>query len=98
MSQEPFHIRAFVPADQDATRALILAGLGEHFGVIDPALNPDLDDIAAEYLACGHAFLIAEATGSLVGAGGLRVTGQEGQIVRVSVAPAARRRGRDAGW
>lgn len=91
--QETILIRAFVPADQDAARTLILAGLGEYFGVIDPALNPDLDDIAAAYLACGHAFRVAEIADNLVGTGGLRVTGQEGQIVRVSVAPAARRRG-----
>lgn len=93
MLQEPILIRTFVPADQDAARALILAGLGEHFGVVDPARNPDLDDIAAAYLACGHPFLVAEIAGSLVGTGGLRVTGHKGQIVRVSVAPAVRRRG-----
>ncbi len=72
---------------------MILEGLGEHFGQIDPALNPDLAEIAAFYLARGHLFLVAEAEGMLVGTGALSVEGAEGQIVRVSVCRHLRRRG-----
>ena len=86
-------IRPFVPADQAAARALILEGLGEHFGQVDPALNPVLDDIAGSYLARGHVFLVAEADGMLVGTGALRAEGAEGQIVRVSVRHDLRGRG-----
>lgn len=32
-------IRPFVPADQDWARAIILEGLGEHFGFINAFLN-----------------------------------------------------------
>src|SRR5215469_12477663 len=66
-------IRPFVPGDQDAARRLILAGLGEHFGFIDPSYNPDLDDIQANYVAGGHVFVVAELDGALVGTAGLLV-------------------------
>lgn len=88
-----FFIRPFTPADQVAARALILEGLAEHFGRADPALNPDLADIARYYPARGHLFLVAEADGRLAGAGGLCVEGAAGQIVRVSVGRQHRRRG-----
>lgn len=86
--------RPFVAADQAAVRSLILAGLGEHFGHVDETLNPDLDDIAASYLAHGSIFLVAERDGRIIGTGAL-VPGEDGtgQIVRVSVAPDARRHG-----
>jgi len=93
MSQEVIHIRAFHRTDQDAARSLILAGLGDHFGRVEPALNPDLDDIATSYLDCGHIFLVVTASATLIGMGGLRINGETGQIVRVSVARSHRRRG-----
>src|SRR6478736_3388169 len=42
-------IRPFIPADQAAARALVQAGMGEHFGAIDETRNSDLDDIQAHY-------------------------------------------------
>ena len=86
-------LRPFTPADQQAARALILEGLGERFGYIDETRNPDVDDIAAEYLAQGHVFLVAEQAGALVGTGALRCEPDEPdgtdampcQLVRVSV-------------
>jgi len=42
-------LRPFRPEDQDAVKSLILAGLKEHWGTLDPSLNPDLDDIATSY-------------------------------------------------
>lgn len=87
-------IRPFVTADQDAARRLILTGLGEHFGFIDETLNPDLDDIVGNYLASGHAFLIAELNGQIVGTGALISAGEQtGRIVRMSVAREMRRAG-----
>jgi GNAT superfamily N-acetyltransferase len=87
-------IRLFKPADQAAARRLILEGLGEHFGFIDETRNPDLDDIARHYLAAGHAFLVAEADGELIGTGGLiAFSADTGRIVRMSVSRDHRRRG-----
>lgn len=88
------HIRPFTGQDQDATRALILQGLGEHFGFIDETLNPDLDDISASYLAPGHLFLVAEQQQTLVGTGALLIQpGASGELVRVSTHRAYRRLG-----
>ena len=41
------------PDEQDAVRSLILEGLREHWGSVDPALNPDLDDLATTYATAG---------------------------------------------
>lgn len=90
----PVTIRPFQPADQEATRDLVLAGLGEHFGCIKPELNPDLDDIWRSFPAGGGCFLVAEAEGRIVGSGGLLPEGPATwRIVRVSVAPHFRRAG-----
>jgi GNAT superfamily N-acetyltransferase len=79
-------IRPFVPEDQRAARALILTGLGEHFGWVDETRNPDLEDIAASYAPPRGTFLVAVAGDMLVGTGALRRTdGYSGEIVRVSV-------------
>lgn len=88
-------VRAFTPADQAAARALILSGLGERFGFVDETRNPDLDDIAATYLARGHRFLVAELVGEIVGTGALLFAsdGATCQLVRVSVRRDLRRQG-----
>ena len=94
MTVNRLRIRPFRPGDQNAARQLILAGLAEHFGWLDESCNPDLDDIAANYVARGHIFLVAELAAELVGTGALVVAGDgTGQIVRVSVAAASRRQG-----
>lgn len=87
-------IRPFRPEDQQACRTLVLAGLGEHFGVIDSARNPDLDDITAHYVVPGRLFVVAESAGMLVGTGALILDGPAtGRLVRVSVHREHRRRG-----
>ncbi len=86
-------IRPFAPADQDAARRLILAGLGEHFGHIDESLNPDLTDIQATYIGPGHLFVVAWLVRERVGTGALRIAAREGELVRISVNPTQRRRG-----
>jgi GNAT superfamily N-acetyltransferase len=85
-------IRLFRPTDQDAARGLILAGLGERWGWIDPTRNPDLDDIAAAY---GHGwFVVALVDGALVGTGALiPEAAGVGRIVRMSVRQALRGQG-----
>ncbi len=85
-------ITRFRPADQAAVRRLILDGLEEHWGSIDPELNPDLDDIVASY---GHGtVLVARVDGRVVGVGMLLPAGQdEGEVKRMSVAREHRRTG-----
>jgi len=87
-------IRPFVPGDQAAARELVLAGLGDHFGAIDPARNPDLDDIQAHYAGRGALFVVAEIGGELAGTGALvdEAPGV-GRLVRMSVGSRFRRRG-----
>jgi ribosomal protein S18 acetylase RimI-like enzyme len=86
--------RPFERGDQDAVRNLILAGLGEHFGRLDLTLNPDVDDIWANYPAKGHWFLVAVKDGKVVGCGALvREAPGVGRLARVSVDAAQRRQG-----
>jgi putative acetyltransferase len=82
----------FQPADQAEVKSLVLAGLGEHWGAIDPALNPDLNDIGISY--AGATFLVAHFQGKVVGTGAL-IPRQDGtaEIVRMSVAARMRRCG-----
>lgn len=91
---EAITLRPFAPRDQAAARRLILAGLGDHFGVIDETLNPDLDDIQHHFVAPGGYFAVAERGGALVGAGALiEAAPRTGRLVRLSVARAERGRG-----
>jgi GNAT superfamily N-acetyltransferase len=87
-------VRPFEVRDQERARSLILSGLGEHFEFIDESLNPDLDDIDANYLRLGHLFLVAEFEGSIIGTAGLlfEATGAA-RIVRMSAHKALRRKG-----
>ena len=85
-------MRPFEARDQAAARALILQGLGEHFGQIDETLNPDLNDIATSY-ATG-VFLVACDGDEIVGSGAL--TPREDAVAilsRMSTAATHRRRG-----
>jgi GNAT superfamily N-acetyltransferase len=88
----PLDIRPFSAKDQDAARQLILAGLEEHWGVLDPTKNPDLDDITASY---AHGlFLAGWLDGELCATGALIPEGEgTGRIVRMSVARQRRRQG-----
>jgi ribosomal protein S18 acetylase RimI-like enzyme len=86
-------IRAFKPEDQAVVQQLVLDGLGDHFPVVDPARNPDLNDIWASYPAAGHVFCVVEEASQIIGAGALIIADTIGQLARVSVARAHRRRG-----
>jgi len=85
-------IRPFRPEDQAAAQGLILDGLVEHWGFLDPTKNPDLDDIASTY--ADGTFLVAWLGDDLVGTGALvREADGVARIVRMSVATHLRRRG-----
>lgn len=87
-------IRDFRPADQAQARKLILSGLKEHWGTLDPTLNPDLRDIAKSY--ADGVFLVAEHTKlqRIAATGALMPRGEGvGEIVRMSVARPLRRYG-----
>jgi GNAT superfamily N-acetyltransferase len=75
-----------------AARVLIVDGLAERWGALDPARNPDLQDPLASYR--DGLFLVAELHGAVVGTGALRPE-QPGvmRIVRMSVAKQLRGRG-----
>jgi GNAT superfamily N-acetyltransferase len=82
----------FQPADQSAVKALILAGLVDHWGVLDPTKNPDLDDIAVSYKDAY--FLVAKQAGRVIGCGALvQHDARTAEIKRMSVAAHLRRQG-----
>lgn len=83
----------FQPQDQADVKKLILAGMAEHWGVLDPDKNPDLNDIRTTY--ANATFLVAWQAGKIVGTGALvpRPDDLTGEIVRMSVAAFMRRRG-----
>jgi putative acetyltransferase len=85
-------LHAFQPADQAAVKDLILAGLADHWGTLDPSKNPDLDDIAASY--AGAIFLVARYLDRIIGTGAL-VPRPDGtaEVVRMSVSADWRRQG-----
>ncbi len=88
----PITIRPFQPENQVETQALILAGLADHWGELDPTLNSDLNDISASY--ADAVFLVAWHEERIVGTGALapRDAGTA-EIVRMSVADDMRRAG-----
>ncbi len=85
-------ILPFQSQNQAEVKSLILAGLAEHWGEIDPSKNPDLDDISSTYTQA--TFLVAWLDGQIVGTGAL-VPRSDGvaEIVRMSVAAERRRQG-----
>jgi [ribosomal protein S18]-alanine N-acetyltransferase len=60
-------------------------------GTVDASLNPDLDDVEESY--DGDSVLVAVDSGLVVGTGILMVRAPEGEIVRMAVQRAYRRRG-----
>jgi len=83
----PFH-----PDNQIEVKNLILAGLAEHWGEIDPGKNPDLNDISSAY--ANAIFLVAWSQDKIVGTGALVPRSCEAaEIVRMSVLAEMRRQG-----
>ena len=86
-------IRRFDPKDQDEARTVVLEGLREHFGFLDPSLNPDLSDIQTSFISAGDDFYVAENDGRIVGTVGQLFGEGRARIVRMSVAKSYRKRG-----
>lgn len=85
-------IDPFQPQDQDEAKDLVLAGMVEHWGFLDPTLNPDLNDIAVSYKE--GLFLVAKQEGKIVGTGALLPRSEmSAEIMRMSVASTLRRSG-----
>lgn len=82
----------FAPQWQQAARMLILDGLKEHWGVLDPTKNSDIEDIEASFAA--GIFLLALRGTQLVAAGGL-LPERDGvmRVVRMSVTRQQRKQG-----
>ena len=89
------HVRPFAESDQSATRSLVLAGLQDHWGTLDPTLNPDLTDIAGWYGTLNGRTVVAEIDGEIVGTGTIHRGGDVATavLVRMSVSGAHRGRG-----
>ena len=89
---EQVEVRPFVARDQRAVRDLVLAGLAEHWGELDPTLNPDLDDVASAYREA--LVLVGHLDGRVVACGALvPLADGRAEIRRMAVAADARRCG-----
>ena len=85
-------ILPFQPENQIEVKTLILAGLAEHWGVLDPSKNPDLNDIGSSYKDA--IFLLAWQQARIIGTGALVPrSNQTAEIVRMSIAADMRRQG-----
>ena len=77
---------------QSEVKNLILAGLAEHWGKLDPGKNPDLDDISSSY--SNGMFLVALQDNKPIGTGAIVPNSENSaEIVRVSVVASMRRIG-----
>src|SRR3954462_5341406 len=92
MNAASFPVRQMRPDEADAVRSLILDGLGERWGAIDPALNGDLDELGN---AEPDRLVVVVADGTrLVGTGTVVHRDDRcAEILRMSVAPDDRRAG-----
>lgn len=81
-------VRRYEDGDGPAVRRLNQHALREEG--TDPEDIPgteDLETVRESYLETGGEFLVAEADGSIVGMGGLRVDGSIGELFRMRVHP-----------
>jgi len=77
---------------QAEVKNLVLAGLAEHWGTLDPTKNPDLNDISRTY--ANGIFLVAWQNNQIIGTGALLpMSSDTAEIVRMSVAAGMRRKG-----
>jgi ribosomal protein S18 acetylase RimI-like enzyme len=90
--QSGIMISPFKRAYQVQAKKLVLAGLKEHWVVLDLSKNPDLNDIGTSYI--NGLFLIALRNNEVVGTGAIVPRpNNTGEIVRMSVATHLRRNG-----
>lgn len=91
-STQDIAILPFRPEDQIEVKSLVLAGLAEHWGMIDAGKNPDLNEIGLTY--ANAIFLVAWHEGMIIGTGALIPRSNNiAEIVRMSVAANMRRKG-----
>ena len=77
---------------QAEAKNLVLAGLAEHWGTLDPTKNPDLNDISRTY--ANGIFLVAWQNNQIIGTGALLpISNDTAEIVRMSVVANMRRKG-----
>ncbi len=87
-------IRRYQPDDSEVVQRLnerVIRAAGT-----DPEDIPradDVEDIEGSYIGPGGEFLVAEVDGEVVGMGGLRVDGREGELFRMRVALGRQREG-----
>jgi len=87
ISLNPYH-----PRNQREVKQLILDGLGEHWGTIDPSKNPDLDNICKYYRK--DEFILALYKQQIIGSGVLvLLNSTTSKVVRMSVKKEFRRNG-----
>lgn len=85
-------IRPMDTRDQPEVAALILGGLAEHWGDVNPSLNPDVHDLLDSYP--GGRTVVAIRLDRVVGTGTVIAVGDgPAEIRRMSVDPACRHRG-----
>lgn len=78
-------------AAQPAAQSLILSGLAEHWGKINPDLNPDLENLISFY---PESIFVIEQDGEVLATGALTPIDQTTwQVVRMSVDKRYRRQG-----
>ena len=84
-------IRPLTLTTQPAARELILAGLAEHWGIIDPNLNQDVEDLGSFY---PDSIFVIKQDGEVLATGALAPIDQKTwQVVRMSVDKRYRRQG-----
>jgi putative acetyltransferase len=89
---QDINILPFQSEYQAEVKNLILAGLAEHWGTLDPTKNPDLHDITRTY--ANGIFLVAWQNNKIIGTGALLPKSNDtAEIVRMSVIPSMRRKG-----
>jgi len=77
---------------QAEAKNLVLAGLAEHWGTLDPSKNQDLNDISYTY--ANGIFLVAWQNNQIIGTGALLpMSNDTAEIVRMSVVANMRRKG-----
>ena len=93
-NQKGIHITPVTKQFEEAARQLILTGLKERFGFLDPSYNLDLISIIQSYNGKGEVFLVGLHNNELLCTGALiKERSNVGRIQRMSVKQTYRRAG-----
>ena len=86
-------VRDLRTGDAAEVKALVLAGLEEHWGSVDASLNPDLDDLPAAHPG-SRTVVACDRTGRIVGTGTvIPRDATTAEVVRMSTSTAHRGKG-----